>query len=551
MNMISPVLAGLKRLLHRHAAVLLLAAGAAMAQAQTVPVTLNMPATISANVTPGAVALDVPFAVTGADSLKFDVIVPVNGATLSLIDPAGSVVYVPGDPRVAFHPGSARTPALPGGVFVGSELPNPAEGTWTLRLQFPPASTATVVLGTVFAKSRYQVGIAIERNTLLVGEDVSVGMVVLDDGKPITGLAPTIRIGAGAPGTAVAAVDDGRAPDGLANDGVYSVDYTFSGAGQYQIAGSVDIPTANGPIRRSATAQVTAVAPQLSATGNTFNVVRGNNNCIAELQVNVAFNVLKAARYATLIRLAAPNGKHIDIRKSASRSVGAATVEARFSATAIKAQLASDGPYTVSRIETLEAGSEQILLAYRKLDAGVFDGSLATLCGSAIELQPALTTTPVVADGYINALRLSFPVTVAMAGFYQISFKLIGADNQDVSLVNASRALQAGLNTVDVDVPAERFQKADGPYQAISLLVVQGGASARLDALGSTDAYTRWQFTATRRGDLDADGLVGPADAALLAQFRNQPALTPGDRRDLNRDGVIDLRDSRIQQTLR
>ena len=555
MKTLTSALAALRRTARhcRAAALLSLAATAGMApaQAQTAPVALNMPVTISANVVPGATTLDVPFTVAGADSIKFDLIVPVNGATLSLLDPAGTVVYAPGDARVTFHSGATRTPPLPGGVFVGAELAPPADGVWTLRLAFPAASTPTVALGTIFAKSRYQVGIAIERNTLLVGEDVSVGMVVLDDGKPITGLSPTISIGSGVPGAAVAAVDDGQSPDGLANDGVYSVDYTFGAAGLYNIAGSVDIPTANGPIRRSASAQVSAVAPQLSATGTRFDTLRGANSCIAGLQVSAGFNVLKAARYSTLIRLTAPNGRQIDVRKAANQGLGAATVVASFSAADIKAKLASDGPYTVSRIEALEVGSEQLLLAYRKLDAGVFEGSLANLCAAAIELQPSLTATPVLSDGYISALKLSFPVTVANGGFYQISFKLIGSGGQDVALLNASRSLHAGLNTVEVDVAADRFQKADGPYQAISLLVVQGGTTGRLSTLGSTDSYSRWQFTAARRGDLDGDGVVGPADAALMTQFRGQTALTPGDRRDLNRDGVIDLRDARLQQTLR
>ena len=48
----------------------------------------------------------------------------------------------------------------------------------------------------------------------------------------------------------------------------------------------------------------------------------------------------------------------------------------------------------------------------------------------------------------------------------------------------------------------------------------------------------------------DADGLIGPADAALLARFGHQPAPNPGGRRDRNRDGVVERRDSRIRQTL-
>ena len=111
---------------------------------QTVPVALNLPATVSADVLPGATTLDLPFSISGADSLQFDLIVPVDGATLALLDPAGAEVLAAGDPRLAFHPGSAQQPPLPGGVFVSPTLADPADGTWTLRLRFPPAGVATV-----------------------------------------------------------------------------------------------------------------------------------------------------------------------------------------------------------------------------------------------------------------------------------------------------------------------------------------------------------------------------------------------------------------------
>ena len=55
---------------------------------------------------------------------------------------------------------------------------------------------------------------------------------------------------------------------------------------------------------------------------------------------------------------------------------------------------------------------------------------------------------------------------------------------------------------------------------------------------------------ADRDADADADGRAGPADAALLARCLNQQAPNPDLRRDLNRDGVVDRRDSRIRQTL-
>ncbi|WP_338761392.1 choice-of-anchor X domain-containing protein [Massilia sp. METH4] len=523
-------------------------AGMAPAGAQTVPVAVNMPATVSGAVVPGATSLDIPFSVAGADGLRLELIAPVDGVSLTLLDPAGNVVIAPGDPRATFRPGSLASPALPGGIFEIAELPEPLDGTWTIRLAFPAAPGKTVALGTVFARSRYQVGVAVERDTLLVGEDVSLGLLVLEDGQPITGLAPTIALNGGAP---LGAADDGQGADGKADDGVYSVDHTFTAAGDYTITGNVAIPTPKGTINRTATARVKAVSPQLNNATVGLTTLRGANNCVSSLRVDFGFNVLKAARYSTLVRLTAPNGRSIDVRKAAGYGTGASSVTAEYKAADIRTRLGADGPYAVALIDALELGNEQFTLAYRQRDAGTFTTSLAQLCSGAIEVQPQLTATPILRDGHIDRFRLAFPITVTNGGFYQISYKVVGPNGEDIELVNASRSLVAGANNVEVELASDRFQVVDGPYRAISLVVLQGSNSARVATIGSTAAYSRWQFYPKKAGDLDGDGLVGANDAALLSQQRGAPVYTPGDRRDINRDGTIDIRDVRALQQLR
>lgn len=523
-------------------------AGMAGAAAQTVPVAVNLPATVSGAVVPGATSLDIPFAVAGADGLRIELIAPVDGATLTLIDPAGNVAVAPGDPRVTFRPGSLNTPALPGGIFEVAELPEPVDGTWTIRLAFPAAPTKTVALGTIYARSRYEVGVAVERDTLLVGEDVSLGLLVLEDGQPITGLSPTIALNGGAP---LAALDDGQGADGKADDGVYSVDHTFTAAGEYTVTGNVAFPTPKGTIQRTASARVKVVSPRLDNATIGLTTLRGTNNCVASLKVDFGFNVRKAARYSTLVRLTAPNGRSIDMRKAADYGTGPGAVAAEYKAADIRNKLGVDGPYAVALIDALELGTDEITLAYRKRDAGTFNASLAQLCAGAIEVQPQLTTTPILRDGYIDRFRLGFPITVANGGFYQISFKVVGPNGEDIELVNASRTLAAGANNVEVELASDRFQVVDGPYRAISLVVLQGSNSTRLTTIGSTDAYSRWQFYPKKAGDLDGDGVVGAADAALLTAERGAAVYTPGDRRDINRDGTIDIRDVRALQQLR
>lgn len=529
----------------------LLAASMSLSYAQNVPVALNLPTSVSGDIVPGMTALDLPFVVQGADGLALDVIVPVNGARMSLIDPTGAAVLVPNDSRLTYHPGSQLTPPLPGGVFTLAELPAPSNGTWILRLTFPAAHNRTVAMATVRARSRYQVGIAIERTTLLAGEDVAIGMIVLDNGTPIRGLLSSISVGQGTPGQAIAAHDNGQQPDGLADDGVYTIDYTFATAGTYDILGSVEIQTPEGPIQRTAVSQVRVINPPLSAGSSAFNVVRSAGNCVSGLQVLQNFNVLEAATYATLIRLRAPNGKTMDIRKSRLLPLGAASVTALFDAKTIRQTLASDGPYSVALIESLRVGASELTLGFRKRDAGIFNVTLEDLCTEPIVLQQQLTMTPVIEQGYIASFDVAFPIQVSSPGFYQISFKVVGQHGEDIALFNASRSLAAGVNTVVVNIRSEKFLAVDGPYRAISLVVVGGGNSARLTSIGTSDTYSRWQFLPSKNGDLNSDGSVDGADMALVTQYRGLRAAIPGDRRDINRDGIIDIRDARALQTLR
>jgi hypothetical protein len=521
-----------------------------LAFTQSVPIPVNTPLTLTGDITPGMTRLDIPFTVSGADGLALDVIAPVNGVTFALIGPSGNTVVTTGDPRLSYNPGSALTPPLPGGVFVMQEVAAPLDGGWTIRLTFPAATGNTIALATIQARSRYQVGIVIDRTTYLVGEDVGVGIIVLDNGRPITGLSPTIGIGLGAPGAAQPAADNGIGPDGLANDGVYSVDYTFSAAGNYQILGTVTIPTPNGNITRTAAATVDAVSPALKVTNVLLTKVLGPNSCVSALKVDLTINAFRAGTFATRVQLSA-NGKSIDARKSQSLVVGANTISVQFSANDIKQKIASNGPYSVSLIETLEITPTEFNLAFRLANAGAFAVQLSELCTAAIEVEERLTVTPVLKQGFIGSLDFSFPVRVRNAGSYQISFKVIGPAGEDLGLFNASRTLPAGLTQVTTNVPSPLYLKTDGAYKVISLLVVGGGSSARIATVGQSGPYSRWQFYPRITGDLNNDGAVDANDEAVAAQFRGVKALIPGDRRDINKDGVIDIRDVRELQKLK
>ena len=252
--------------------------------------------------------------------------------------------------------------------------------------------------------------------------------------------------------------------------------------------------------------------PAIAVNGIVKSKPTGPAGCVNALQVVVNMNVLKIATYAFRIELAAFNNITITFGKSQAFATGAAT------STAV-------------------------------LD--IKDIKLSGLCTAPIELQPQLSVTPVLKQGFIGSLDVAFPVRVNTADFYQISLKTVGQIGDDIALINASRFLNAGNNHVTVNVPSEKFAKTDGPYKVVSLLVVSGANSARRSTVGSSGLLMRWQFYPKINGDLTGDGAVDAADSDLTTKFRGVRAAVPGARRDLNKDRVIDIRDGREVQNLR
>ncbi|WP_310388338.1 choice-of-anchor X domain-containing protein [Roseateles sp.] len=554
----SPAAVRLRRLagfsLLASAATLNLISAPAGAQTSPVPqVAMNTPQSLTGKIVPGMSRLELPFVLGEASSLALDVIVPVDGASLSLVAPDGSIAAASGGAGVRFHPGSALPQPAPGGVFEIGALAAPANGQWKLVLDFPAPNYSTVVIATLRAVSRLQAGIAIERTTLLVGEDVSIGMLLTDNGQPKLGLAPQISV---TPvnqqplATAVPALDNGSGPDGLANDGLYSIDHLFSQAGAYDIRGTATLPTAQGPVQRAASLRVNVIEPSLTNANVTLSNLLGSGACVNGLQVAVSFSAQQDRPFASLIQLAGSNGKTIDSRAAFSSSAGAAATQAVFSARDIKDKIGVDGPYQVSAITVLDVGGDEFTQAFRRNDAGSFTVPLSNLCAQPIEFPGSLSVTPVLKAGFIGSLDISIPVKVTVSGFYQISYKVFGAGGEDLGLINASRQLTAGVNNVLSNLATEALLKSEGPYQVVSLLVVGGGAAERKSTVGQSAAISRWQFYPKISGDLNGDDSVDALDNALMTQFRNTAALIPGDRRDLNKDGVVNLLDARALQKL-
>lgn len=525
--------------------------------AQQVPVSTNIPMTVSGDVIPGAHMLEIPFVVDGADGITVEAIVPVNGAAFSLIDPSGFVVLTSGNSGVEFISGIDLQPEkmLPGGVFATEEIAKPGNGTWKIRLDFPPAPEKTAVIATIFVKTAIQAGIAVTRESYLTGEEASIGMLILDNGQPVTGLNPQISVSllnSGNTADIVEGLDNGVDPDGLADDGVYSRIYTFPTAGQYLIKGTANISTQNGLIGREASRTVTVTNPPLTVTSVTANTIPGPGGCIDGVEEAIALNINTAGEYVFNGKLQSNSGKEITLRERRTLVPGTTTVSLFYSGKDIVQSLGENGPFNLSSLDVLSVSNESFTLAARKADLGSTPNiTLTSICKDPIEIGTNLSVNTSLQDSYIKSLEFMIPVTVQSSGNYQMSFKVIGSGGEDIQLVAFTRSLTAGMNEVKFSVNADRFQAADGPYGVISALVIGSGKTAQKAFVGESLSFQRWQFLPTKPGDLDADGDVDDNDRNVVLNARNSAALVPGDRRDIVRDGIIDLKDARAILRLR
>ena len=505
---------------------------------------------LPSSIGPGQTSLDVTIPVAALESLRLQVIVPVEGSSISLRDPTGRIVVSATDPATSVLLGSTLPTPIPGATFITPTVTNPASGNWTLRAEFPAAPTQTVALVTMLGRSPLQTAVVLADNSVTVGQPVPLAMMVLDNGQPVTALQPTLSIQRN--GTSVAtlnAKDSGATEDfdGAADDGIYSQDFTFTTAGTYQITGTVALSAAGGPLTRTATAFLEVLAPNLTLGSVTGTVTAGPAGCAQRLNVVVNGSAVRPGTYAFAATLRGSNGRTLPKRNSALFG-GAGTLNSTLSFTSseIRREIGAGGALVVDPLDVLSFLPERVNLEQRRPAAFTFPAiPFEQFCADPIEIGPTAAVTPTLRSGFIDQLEFALPIRVTRAGSYQVSFKTTDARGVEVGQFGLTRSFTVGLNMIRVTVPANRLQTSDGPFNIESVLVLGGGTSAQASRIATGSTFSQWQFFPTITGDLNGDLSVDASDRDRVLGFRNQPSLTPGDRRDLNRDNKIDLQDAR------
>ena len=505
-----------------------------------------MPSNQIISVTPGQTSAELPFQVEAVDNMRLNIIAPVEGVELTLLDPGGAVMLPPQDVSVSFLDGSTITPPLPGGVFITPTIASPAEGVWTLRMEFPAATQNTIILSTLYFESRYQVGIVPGSGEFKVGEIGSINMIVLDDGQPVLNLNPDITVQSPALDVVKRFVgkDDGDIinADARTDDGIYSGLYHFERAGNYTLTGQVSI----GDVERTVTYVVKVTEPRIQQVDISGNIVRGPDNCIEGFNVNISAAEAQPALYVGNASLFGVNGQ--SARTNATMDVANVeqlSLDLLFTSNQVTGLVGVDGPYTVN-VDILSY-IDGVSLEMRQSAAYAFDDVvLSDFCIPPITINKKLSVTSALRDGFIDALEFSFPVVVRDAGEYQIAFKVVDSASQNVELFVFTQSMDHGENFVTGNVSSKLLQISDRPFSVIDILVIGENEVAQELAIGESDYFSRWQFYPNITGDLDADGDVDGADRGMLFTGFFNPivkALEPGDRRDLNSSGFINIRD--------
>lgn len=465
---------------------------------QSVPTLFGAWDTQIVAVTPGQTSAEISFQVDHWDGLIFKAIIPVTGATLSLVDPTGATVLTSADARVAFVAGATLTPPLPGGQFITPDtIPTPGSGSWKLRFAFPSAPEKTAIFVMILHKSQYEANLALAESSFLTGETAVLGLLVTDSGTPITGLSPTITITpqSGGAGVTLTGKDDGVDGDGKANDGLYSVINTFTAPGLYDVVGTATFSTPAGNVTRQAQTIVEVRDPAVTVTSAVVEPELAASGCANALNVRMTLNTASPATYVVRAQLSGDNGKSMSTGDVFNLVAGTQAVTLSFPFDAIREEVGTTNLYTVDWARGFQGGTTLgIARVFDKAPVGSYAGNL---CADPITLTPNLTVTPSYQGNLISALTFGFQITVSTSGTYNITLKIVGANGEIVDTVLLTETLNAGTNTLTFTVPSEKFAnaKVDGPYRVIAVLVVgDNGATKSLPELGQTSAYSYTQF---------------------------------------------------------
>lgn len=514
--------------------------------AQEILAPTNLPNVLTVPVNPGDTSVSIPFKLNISGHVLLQVLVPLDDARISIVDSSDIVVA---DSAIVFTPANELgTSGVPGGAFELEDIVLPA-GLYHVNISFPAADGQTAIMLTtgispIAGAPSYEIAVVVPKARGVIGDLATVGVLILKDGLPVTGLQPELlMIDESGSTSPIVLRDDGQDADGLVNDGLYSAEIELSVPGNFDLNARALLMTEGKEIELTANGTVT-ILPQIGQiTDVESQLIMASEGCITGLRQTVSLSLIESGTYVVAGGLAADTGL-IEKRVREDFLSGAANVSFTFNASQLRSAVGSGQSIRAITPELFSLGET---IDFQDVAPVAFDLAVLPeqLCRENPIIFGSVSVEPIIVNNFIDALQFSFIVDVNTSGSHQLSFTVAGS-GQQVAVVSFNQLLQAGENTVTFLIDATDVQTNDGPYDVVSALVTGPAGSLQRSNLGRSEFYSRWQFTPSRQGDLNGDGIVDRADQNLLATFRNTEALYPGDRRDLNGDGVIDIRDLRM-----
>ncbi|WP_119860118.1 choice-of-anchor X domain-containing protein [Pseudoalteromonas sp. MSK9-3] len=462
-----------------------------------VPLNMSTHKTVTQAIEVGHTQTTIPIVIDHAQTLALELIAPIEGVNVGLINPNGQTVINPNDPETVIIPGSEYQPGLPGATVILPIVSDPIQGVWQIILTYPEAAYKTIVIAKVLQQTSIAFGVAMAMNEFVVGESIPLAALLTHDGTGMTDGSVMFEVTE--PSNTVInleAFDTGQDIDHQAGDGIYSKEFMPSGAGEHIIKATAQVMHEGISVTRESSKRITVRAASIDINKVLLEPVLDETGCVTHVDQKVELFAHTAGEYAFNSGIYS-GAERIREVKRVALSQGAQTVSILYEKEDLVKSFSSGAILTSQPLYVLKLEQNDNVLANARRH---FESKLALesiqFCREAIEIVKDLTTTPVMsADGaYITALTFQFPVYVEHAGSYTGSVNISGVNGKRIDLVSFSKYLPQGDNFFEFTVSGEKFQKDDGPYTLNSLLVYTRGHSARLGELGHTPAYKKEDF---------------------------------------------------------
>lgn len=366
-----------------------------------------------------------------------------------------------------------------------------------------PSGKESYLVGAWLQESSVNLSAETDKENYAVGEPIVINATIVNSNLgPVLGASASAIVGI-ANGTVsnIVLLDNGVAPDKVANDGIYTG--TFNGASQagiYQLA-----ITAQGnqpPFSRGVYLQrpVTASTSSFTTGFSDQGVDTNQNGLFDELVINVPVNITKEATYLLIGELTAPNGTVLGTASTRTQlSPGTSAVQLNFDGKDIF-QKGLDGPYTLSSIRLAEetADGDALPLVELKDAYKTSTYSYRNFERAAIFIPGTGSDTGIDTNGngQFDTLEVSLDVDMLEANTYQWSARLADKNGKQIGVFASSGFLNAGpgVITLAFDGIAIGQNGVDGPYRVSDLLIFGTNQSQVTFDVYTTATYQVCQF---------------------------------------------------------